>query len=229
MTGPNEKSENEFRVYEDPFRALAEAFAALAASLDRPCVALSGGSTPKRLYTLWARDFRRGIPWSSSHLFQVDERCVPPGHPASNWRLLSDTLLGAVPEAHAYRIEAEHPGAARAYENVLRRHVPADEEGIPCLDVALLGMGADGHTASLFPGTPALEERERLVVRNEAPHLEHARITLTFPLLEAARHRWFLVTGSDKASAVAAANAGGNPAGRLHGVWFLDPGAAQGL
>lgn len=229
MRDRNERGTSEFRVCEDPFRAVARAFADLVASLKKPCIALSGGSTPKRLYSLWAREFRQAIPWSSIRIFQVDERCVPPDDPASNWKLLTDTLLGAIPETHAYRIEAEHPGAAEAYEATLRQHVAVNEDGMPALDLVLLGMGADGHTASLFPGTPALEERERLVVRNEAPELEHARITLTLPVLEAARRRWFLVTGYDKAGAVAAAKAGTNPAGRLGGIWFLDAEAAQRL
>ncbi|HOD52425.1 MAG TPA: 6-phosphogluconolactonase [Candidatus Hydrogenedentes bacterium] len=220
---------SEFRVCADPLRALARAFAELVASLERPCVALSGGSTPKSLYILWATEYRTSLPWASMHLFQADERCVPPGDPASNWRLLNETLLKAVPETHAYRIEAERPGAAEAYETILRQHVPAGEDGVPRLDLALLGMGADGHTASLFPGTPALDQRERLVVRNDAPQLQPARITLTFPVLEAARHRWFLVTGRDKADAVAAAKARANPAGRLDALWFLDGEAASRL
>ncbi len=215
-----------FHVCADPFRALAEAFVREFAARDRICIAVSGGSTPKRLYKLLAEEFRAAIAWEQIQLFQVDERCVPPEHPDSNWRLIEETLLPCMPEAQAHRIEAERDGAECAYEALLRQKVPAGSGGIPKLDLVLMGMGADGHTASLFPGTEALGERERLVVRNQAPHLEHARITMTFPLLEAACRRWFLVTGAEKAEAVRDARAGENPAGRIAAVWFLDPTAA---
>jgi 6-phosphogluconolactonase len=220
---------SEFRVCADPVRSFAQAFAEEMAHIDHPRIALSGGSTPRPLYRLWAREYQPSLPWDCMHLFQVDERCVPPDSDASNWKSLQETLLWAVPEARAYRIEAEHDGAAEAYEAVIRKHIPAGEDGVPRLDLVVLGMGADGHTASLFPGTPAVGERERLVVRNGTPGVEPARITLTFPMLEAARLRWFLVTGADKAEAVAMADAGANPAGTLDAVWFLDEAAAENL
>jgi 6-phosphogluconolactonase len=220
---------SEYRVCDDPVRTLAQAFVEELAGIESPCVALSGGSTPGPLYRLWAREYRGSLRWGSVRMFQVDERCVPPDDDASNWKMLQETLLSAIPEAHAWRMEAERDGAAQAYETVLREHVPAGEAGIPRLDLVLLGMGFDGHTASLFPGTAPLEERERLVVPNDAPQLDIPRITLTYPVLEAAARRWFLVTGCDKAPAVAMADSGHNPAGKLDAVWFLDEAAASEL
>ncbi|HOF40752.1 MAG TPA: 6-phosphogluconolactonase [Candidatus Hydrogenedentes bacterium] len=218
---------SEYRVCADPVRSFAEAFAEKMAQLERPFVALSGGCTPRPLYRLWAREYRCSLPWDRMHIFQVDERCVRADSDASNWKLLHESLLWAVPEARAYPMEAERDGAAEAYEQLLRNRVPAGEDGIPRLDLVLLGLGADGHTASLFPGTQAALERERLVVRTDTPGIEPARVTLTFPTLESAGQRWFLVLGSAKAQAVAAAVAGAHPAGKLDAIWFLDAEAAS--
>ena len=220
---------SEYRVCADPVRSFAEAFAEEMARIEHPRIALSGGCTPRPLYRLWAREYRTVLPWDRTHIFQVDERCVRTDSDASNWKLLHEALLWAIPEARAYRMEAERDGAAEAYEQVLRNHVPAGEDGIPRLDLVLLGLGADGHTASLFPGTPAVNERQRLVVRNDTPGIEPARITLTFPVLEAAHRRWVLVTGAAKAEAVAAADARANPAGKLDALWFLDAEAASAI
>lgn len=214
-------------ISEDPALLVAQGLAGLVAQTDRFVLALSGGSTPQTLYRMLSGEFRRRIPWERVVILQVDERCVPPDHADSNWRMLRETLLAPLPEVRAHRIEAERPGAAEDYESLIRAEVPAGETGIPRLDLALLGLGTDGHTASLFPGTPALDESCRLVVSNDGPTPGSRRVTMTYPLLEAAARRWFLVTGADKAETLARVREGELPAGRLSDAdWFLDPAAA---
>ena len=201
----------------------------LLAARETTRIAVSGGSTPKALFHKLATRYRDAVPWGRITLFQVDERSVPPDDPQSNWRMLRETLLDHVPEARAHRIRAGEVGAADAYEELLRREVPAGPDGIPVLDLVLLGMGADGHTASLFPRSPALDERDRLVVSNPVPQLDTTRVTMTYPLLNAARHRWFLVRGADKAAAFSRAQKGELPAGAIHdAVWFVDEAVTQG-
>jgi len=215
-------------IADDPARALAEAFLAELRTLAPVHVAVSGGSTPRRLFHLLASDFREAVPWGRVTLWQVDERTVPPDDTQSNWRMLREEILDRIPEVTAYRIEAERPDGADAYERLLRLAAPREVTGGPCLDFVWLGMGADGHTASLFPDTAALTERRRLVVRNRVPQLGVDRVTLTFPVLEAARRRWFLVTGADKAQALRLALAGNVPAGVLTDTeWFIDPALAK--
>jgi 6-phosphogluconolactonase len=186
-------------------RASAEAVAARGAFT----VALSGGSTPKGLYSLLAGDetFRSGIAWNRGEFFWSDERHVPPDHPDSNFRMAEDALLSRVPvtATRIHRVRAELPDpavAAIAYEVEVRRVFDCYDQ-VPRFDLLLLGLGADGHTASLFPGTPALAERSRLVTANHVPDLGD-RITMTYPLLNAARLVMFVVAGSGKAAAVRA-------------------------
>ena len=171
-------------------------------------LALAGGSTPRGLYRLLASDprYRHAVDWSRVEFFWGDERHVPPTHPDSNYRMAADALLDHVPVSpdHVHRIQAELGDAnavAAAYEEEVRRVIPAAST-MPVLDLVLLGIGADGHTASLFPSTAALEERERLVVATHAGATPSSRITMTLPLINAARHVLFLVTGGDKAEAV---------------------------
>lgn len=170
-------------------------------------VALSGGSTPRRLYKFLAREpFRRQIPWASVEFFWGDERTVPPDHPdlESNFRMAKEVLLaplGISPE-RIHRIEAERPdrdAAARAYETELARVLGEP----PRLDLILLGLGADGHTASIFPQTLAVRERVRWVVAHHVPALGADRITLTPPIINRAACVVFLVAGAEKATAVA--------------------------
>jgi 6-phosphogluconolactonase len=153
--------------------------------------ALAGGSTPRALYE---RLGELDLPWREVECFFGDERCVPPEHEALNYRMVSRALLGRVrPRLHPMPFATCAP---ESYEALLRARLgPA-----PSLDVALLGLGADGHTASLFPGDPALEERERLVVRVERP--DYARLTMTLPLLSASRLALFLVTSEAKRAAL---------------------------
>lgn len=197
--------------------AAAEVFVATAnAAIDRDgrfIVALAGGSTPRRLYSLLSSTAYAGkVPWERTHLLFGDERCVPTDHPQSNYRMVRESLLGDVPipadHVHPIAGEMSHPGrAAHFYEAEMRGLFP--DARWPRLDLALLGVGADGHTASLFPGTSALEERERWVVANYVAWLENWRITMTFPALNHARLILFLVTGKTKATVVAEAFGGG--------------------
>ncbi len=212
-----------------------------AESRGRFSVALSGGSTPGALYRLLAVEPDRGqIPWAQVHLFWGDERCVPPDDPGSNYRLAGDTLLDHVPipagNVHRVRGELEPGAAARAYERGLNDYFCGPRTRF---DLILLGVGGDGHTASLFPGSGALQESERLALAVEA-HYEGrpaSRVTLTLPAINTARHIWFLVTGSAKADIVQAVlegEDGGLPAQRIcptAGVltWLLDAGAASQL
>lgn len=210
-----------------PERALAKALVEYLAGIEEPHIAVSGGSTPRDLYQLLAAKYLKKIPWSRLTIFQVDERCVPPNDKQSNWRMLNNELLSKAGDITAYRIEAEREGAAEDYERILIEHAPIGLHAIPQLDLVLLGMGGDGHTASLFPETEALKETKRLVVRNTVPALDTDRITMTYPLLNAARERWFLVRGADKAKAFQKVREGKLPAGQLNDArWFIDTEAA---
>ncbi len=169
-------------------------------------VALSGGSTPKEFYQLLATPAFK-IPWTRVHLFQVDERCVPPDHPQSNYKMIREALLdrAPLPAANFHRMAAEQPdreAAAENYATELRKTVGAGPGEWPRLDVIFLGMGEDGHTASLFPGTAALNERERAVCPNYVEKLKMYRLTLTLPTLNAAARAVFLVAGEAKAETV---------------------------
>ncbi|MGH7169454.1 MAG: 6-phosphogluconolactonase, partial [Gemmataceae bacterium] len=176
------------------------------ASRGRFTVALSGGSTPKRLYQLLAAEpFRSQVDWSRVEIFWGDERCVPPDHADSNYHMANEAMLAhlPIPAEHIHRIEAERSdrdASARDYEAVLARvfGVAAGAEP-PAFDLILLGMGPDGHTASLFPHTKALDETKRWVVANPVPQLNTDRLTLTRPILNRAREVLFLVAGADKA------------------------------
>jgi len=167
--------------------------------------ALSGGNTPEELYSLLASsEFKVRIDWTRIDFFWSDERCVSPDHEQSNYRMACRSLLDVVrpPPAHVHRMQGELAPAlaARAYEQELERCFERSAgDGFPSLDLILLGMGADGHTASLFPGTAALEETRRWVVENQVPQLGVERLTFTLPLLNAAAHVLFLVAGADKA------------------------------
>lgn len=168
-------------------------------------VALSGGSTPVRLFKLLAVEpYRDRIPWAGVHLFWGDERTVPPDHPDSNFGVADESLLSKLelPRDNVHRIRAELPdpqAAAADYEAELRRHFGLAEAELPRFDLAYLGMGADGHTASLFPGTDALDERRRLAVAQWVEKLGAHRITLTCPVFNNAACILLLVTGGEKA------------------------------
>ena len=204
-------------------------------------VALSGGSTPKPLYDLLGSEtFAGRVRWPNVHLFQVDERCVPPDDSQSNYRMICRALLVSTPLPHEnfHRLAAERPDreqAARDYAEDLARVLHPAPGELPRLDLIFLGMGPDGHTASLFPGSPALNERTAWVAPNFAAQLSSFRLTLTLPVLNAAAHVIFLVAGADKAEMlrqVLEGPEGHFPAqliqpasGRLS--WFLDKSAAH--
>lgn len=174
----------------------------------RFAVALSGGSTPRRLYEILAtHPFRSDIPWSAVYAFWGDERCVPPGHPESNYGMAHAALLSRVPlpaeNIHRFRTELGDPqSVASDYETALRKVFGIRENGFPRFDLILLGLGKDGHIASLFPGSPALREQRRWVMAPFVERLGAHRLTLTMPLLNEAHHLICLVSGEEKALAL---------------------------
>jgi 6-phosphogluconolactonase len=172
-------------------------------------VALSGGSTPKALYSLLAKDaaLRSQLPWDKMSLYFGDERSVGPDHADSNFRMATETMLSKVPlkPEQVFRIKGEYQEtekAAQEYEQALRASFKIAEGEFPRFDLVLLGMGNEGHTASLFPGTKALHETKRLVVRNWVGKLYTNRITLTAPAINNAARVMFMITGADKALAL---------------------------
>ncbi len=206
-------------------------------SSGRFAICLSGGSTPRRLYQLLAdAPYRDALPWDRLHWFWGDERFVPWDHPDSNYRMAREALLAHVPapaqNIHGIATEGDPAAAAGAYERVLKSYYGAEtlDPARPLFDVMLLGLGPDGHTASLFPGTSLLDERHRWAAEIAGARPE-IRITLTYPALESSRHTGFLVAGADKREMLARALAGDQalPAARLRPVgelvWFADTAA----
>ncbi len=180
-----------------------------AAARGRFAVALSGGETPRALYRLLARQqYAQKVPWRRVEIYWGDERCVAPDDDASNYRAAREALLQHVTLApgrvHRMRGEDEPEAAARAYDEELRQLAAAAKPAadLPVFDLVLLGLGRDGHTASLFPHSPALADKERLCVATAAPD-GSPRLTVTLPVLNAARRVIFLVAGEDKAGMVA--------------------------
>lgn len=207
-------------------------------------VALSGGTTPRSLYARLASEpFRSRLDWSRVRVFWGDERCVPPDHPDSNYRLAEELLLSRVPirpeNIHRMRGEATDPDLAAAeYAGELQSAFGLKRGERPRFDLILLGMGADGHTASLFPHSPALREVTRLAVAVYVEAVKGYRLTLTLPVLNGAATVLFLISGSDKAQRLRTVLTGkpspGAPAslvrperGTLH--WIVDRAAATGL
>jgi len=209
----------ELRVVDD----LAEQGAELFLALRPRTVALAGGATPRRLYERLAQ---LDYAWAETDVCFGDERCVPPNHPDSNFRMASEALLSHV-RARVHHMPGETCDAA-GYEEELAGIFGRD---LPRFDLVFLGLGADGHAASLFPGDPALDERERWVVRVE--RADHARLTMTLPVLSAARTAVFLVSGEAKREALRLLMAGaGIPAARVAAervVVLADSVAARGV
>ena len=198
-------------------------------------VALSGGSTPKGMYQHLARDYGNKIDWQSVHLFWGDERSVPPDHEDSNYRMANETLISRLPVLpHVHRIKGElaPEAAAQDYENEILSYF--GESGI-AFDLILLGMGDDGHTASLFPGSKALEVKDRWVVENYFEKFDTWRITLTRKAINAARNIVFLVSGENKAEVLRDVMEGDTieyPSQMIqpeHGnlIWLIDKAAAR--
>jgi 6-phosphogluconolactonase len=205
---------------------LADVLCEAVRSGGRACIALAGGTTPRAVHEALAT--LPDIPWESVHVFFGDERCVPAEHPDSNYRMAKESLLDRVPipSSQIHRPDADRAdrdAAARAYEAIL----PA------VFDLVVLGIGEDGHTASLFPDSPALNERERRCIPVLGPKPPPERLTLTPPVLEAARAAIVLAVGAGKAEAVARALEGAwdpraTPAQLVRErTWFLDPAAAK--
>jgi len=230
----------------DLFHAAAEEFVRGARTAigaqGRFTVALSGGSTPKALYSLLATNYA-GFAWNRIFLFFGDERHVPPTDPESNYRMVNESLLTkiAIPAENVFRVPAENPDAAAAaseYEAQLRRFFEIKSGEFPRFDLILLGLGPDGHTASLFPDSPALHEESRLVVANWVAKFNAHRITFTFPVLNRATEVMFLASGADKADMVRQVFEGKNtpplPSQRVQPsdgklLWMLDEAAAAKL
>jgi 6-phosphogluconolactonase len=225
---------------EEVLRAAAEAIA----QRGRFSIALSGGSTPRNLYTLIAANASGSLPWDRMFFFWGDERHVPLNDPDSNYRMAKETLLSKVPipPANIFPVPTENPdasAAAQAYEDTLRKFFALSPGEFPRFDLILLGMGPDGHTASLFPETAALQEKSRLVVANWVEKMKTSRITFTLPVLNAARCVAFLVSGADKAAVLHEVLEGDAPGekypsklvrptdGKL--IWFVDRAAASEL
>ena len=208
---PNSKPE--IRVVEDPAelaRVAADEFKRLANEAVQNKgsfnVALSGGSTPKAMFDLLSTDpWRATVPWSKTHFFWGDERHVPPDDEDSNYRMTKEHLFSSIPilPENIYRVEAEKPNAkevAAKYERELRQHFNLSENEIPRFDLVFLGMGDDGHTASLFPGTDVVHDRQHLVAAPWVAKFDSHRITLTPKVINNADRIIFLVKGEDKAN-----------------------------
>ncbi len=206
----------------------------------RFAIALSGGRTPAKLYLLWAQADAQaaGAPWDRVHLFWGDERYVDHDDLLSNYRMTRESLLAhiAIPAENIHPVPtdcAQADDCARAYEAELRKFFDAD---VPAFDLQLLGVGREGHTASLFPGSAALEEKNRWVAAVEAPATPRQRLTLTPAVLNHGRNTWFLVSGADKREIIEAlrneTSPGSSqyPAARIQPagavLWFLDRVAA---
>ncbi|MDT7806855.1 MAG: 6-phosphogluconolactonase [Acidobacteriota bacterium] len=242
-------AEPRVRVFDDPdevARAAARRIVELADESIKErgtfSLALSGGSTPRRIYELLAdEEFRNQVGWASVHVFFGDERAVAADHADSNYRMANEALLARVPLPieNIHRIEGLGDAAANAsdYESVMRGFF-GDAEW-PRLDLVMLGMGDDGHTASLFPGTDALEEQRAWVVANHVEKFNTWRITLTAPAINAARHVLFLVTGAGKAQRLREILKGEQDPSRLPSQmirphdgtleWFVDRASATAL
>lgn len=238
----------EARIFADPeitCAALADSFNELArqclAGCSRFTVALSGGETPRRLYQILAEAYRDTLPWSKLHFFFGDDRFVPHDDPSSNYKMAKEALLDHVPLAQGnihpmptfFRDSEE---AAAEYEATLKEYF---HHQWPRFDLALQGLGPDGHTASIFPHSPALKQHDRWVMAVDAPAQPSHRLTLTLPVINHASHVWFLATGADKAEAVSMALSDDTdpeecPAAAVRPIdgeliWWLDQAAAGAI
>ena len=219
---------------EELARAAAEYFVAQCPET----VALSGGSTPRLMFQVLAEQFRDEVAWSNIHFFWSDERHVPPDNPESNYRMANEALLSHVPVTtdNVHRIRSENPDAAAVaseYEQTIRA---ATKQMLPRLDLIFLGLGTDGHTASIFPGSEVLHETERLVAAPYVEKFKSYRITMTLPLLNNGASIVFLVSGAEKAEIVKQVIQGENkyPAQAVNPtqgelIWMLDKDAASKL
>lgn len=230
---PAAMAEEAARVFKDHCEAAVKEFGIFR-------VAISGGQTPVPLFRLLTRsEWTDLLPWDKISIYWVDERCVGPDRPDSNYGVARRELLGKVPAVHYYRMRGDEDPekAARDYSQILVDDFNLRQDELPRFDLMILGMGADGHTASLFPGSPALAEKKRLVTEVYVPEKQEDRITLTLPVINNSRCCMFLVTGPEKYAALAnVLNLLSDPilpaqkvrpvAGDL--VWIVDKAAATG-
>jgi 6-phosphogluconolactonase len=183
---------------------------AAAGARGKARIAVSGGHTPKNTFALLANpsaQYREQIPWESLELYWVDERCVPPDHPDSNYRMTKEAMLDSVPldKSQVFRIPGElaPDEAASKYESAIRQSFRLEGAELPVFDMLELGMGPDGHTASLFPHTEGLHELMRIAIANHVPQQKETwRVTLTSPVINRARDVFFLIEGPDKVGAL---------------------------
>jgi 6-phosphogluconolactonase len=245
------KTPPQVEIYADPpalFRAAAEKFVQIAneavQAQGKFFVVLAGGNTPRELYLLLAQEnWQSRVPWGKTHVFFGDERCVPPDHADSNFRMAREALLDklSLPESNIHRMRGEDApdAAATAYAKEIPRVFGVEGNKLPRFDLILLGLGNDGHTASLFPGTAALHENQQIVVANFVEKFKSYRLTLTLPAINNAKEIVFLVSGESKAEIIYEIfNALNRPvkypaelvqpaSGRL--LWLLDRAAASKL
>lgn len=243
---PSEPQVEVFGSPQELFHAAAEKFCSAGSSAiqdhGRFTVALSGGSTPRGLHQDLVTHFSSQLQWDKVFFFWGDERHVPPDSSDSNYRMAKETLLSKlpIPPENIFRVPAELPDARQAaakYEQTIQKLFRLDPDALPRFDFILLGMGPDGHTASLFPGTAALQEKDHLVVANWVEKMNAFRITFTYPVLNNAACVMFLVSGDEKAEMVRRAlkDPGANlPCQKVRPVdgellWYLDKGAALRL
>ena len=221
-------------IFADP-KELARAAAEYFVAQSPETVALSGGSTPKLLYQILADEFRDDLTWSKIHFFWSDERHVPPDHPDSNYRMANEALLSHV-DSNVHRIPSENPNAEEAAADYEQTLIQVTDQPLPRLDLVLLGLGTDGHTASIFPGSEVLHDTKHLVAAPYVEKFKSHRITMTLPLLNNGSSVVFLVSGAEKAQIVKEVLEGENkyPAqavkptqGEL--IWMLDKEAATYL
>lgn len=224
-------------------RDFKQAVSEKAASGGSLTVALSGGHTPKTFFEVLADQYRDSIEWDKVVFFWGDERCVPPDNDESNFKMTNGALLSkiVIPEENVHRVKGEDPphNEALRYEQEIREFIPSGGNGFPRFDWIFLGMGPDGHTASLFPGAPTLEEREKICVVATHPETGQKRISVTFPVLNNAKRVSFLVAGDSKAPVLKEImESGGKPlpypasmVSPTDGVleWYLDKAAAPWL
>ncbi len=214
-------------------RHIVDTLSKVLDSRDRASLVLTGGSTPRETYTILANEHNASLDWQRVDLFMGDERYVPHDHADSNYRMVKESLLTGIKPGNIYPMPTEEESperAAEVYERTLRDYFIGAR---PVFDVTLLGLGDDAHVASLFPGSPFLDEAERLVLATKAPAESPVRdrITLTFPAINASRRIFFIVAGAHKREAILRTlESGDTPAARVHPredlIWLVDEDAA---
>ncbi|MBQ4567331.1 MAG: 6-phosphogluconolactonase [Desulfovibrio sp.] len=248
MKGRSRSIHLSVHIHKDPAAMAERAAHILAAACEEAItergafrIAISGGQSPIPLFRLLSgKDWADRLPWDKMTFFWVDERCVGPDHPESNYGLARRELLSRVPATHFFRMrgDTEPEAAAAKYEDIIRQDFNLEPNELPRFDFILLGMGEDGHTGSIFPNSPALAEKKRLVIDQYVPERKGDRLTLTLPVINNARCCMFLVNGKEKYQGLSnALNLLAEPTlpaqmvrpsfGEL--IWIVDEAAAMGV